>query len=106
MVVVVVDVFEGVVDVVLGVVVVLEEVGEHDSVTPATAPVTGSLIDDSGVPGGTLTVKFTFWPPTSVTVIRQLSAEAAGRSPIAPRPKTDPAVAIATNSFRLVNTVA
>jgi hypothetical protein len=49
----------GVVLVVVGVVVV--EVDDvHDSVTDATGPVTGSGIEDRGVPGGTLTVKLSF----------------------------------------------
>jgi len=36
---------------------VVVEDGEQDSVTLVTTPVTGSWIDDNGVPGATLTVK-------------------------------------------------
>jgi hypothetical protein len=64
--------------VVLGAVVEVVGVEVHDSVTAWTGPVTGNLIDDSGVPGGTLTVKFIFCPPTSVTVTTHVSAEAVG----------------------------
>jgi hypothetical protein len=39
----------------------------QDSVSETT-PVTGRGIDDTGVPGATLTVKVSFWPVASVTV--------------------------------------
>ena len=55
-------------------VVVVE--GVHDSVTDETGTLTGSGIADTGVPGGTLTVKVSTWPVASVTVTTQLSAEA------------------------------
>jgi hypothetical protein len=95
------------VEVVDGVVVLLVVgVEVQDSVTPATGPDTGSLIDDRGVFGGTSTVKLTFWPPTSVTVTTQVSAEAAGMPASPNSVSADTADAIATTSFRLLNTVA
>ena len=101
-----------VVEVVLGEVVVLgavlDVVGveEQDSVTFWTGPVTGNLIEDRGVPGGTLTVKFIVCPPTSVTVTTQVSAEAVG-SAASPHTASDPTVATTTtNSFRLLSTMA
>jgi hypothetical protein len=98
-------VLDGVVEVVDGV-VVLVGVDVQDSVTPETGPVTGSLIEDSGVFGGTSTVKLTFWPLTSVTVTTHVSAEAAG-SPARPNSTSvDTADAIAILSFRLLNTVS
>ena len=66
---------------------------------------TGSEIDDNGVPAGTLTVKVSFCPPTTVTVIVQTSAEAVGKAAIADPASTVPAVATATSSLRLLNTV-
>ena len=76
------------------------------SLTACTGPVTGSLIADNGVPGATFTVKLTFWPPTSVTVTTQVSAEATGIAAMPKIASSDPAVATATTSFRLLNTVA
>lgn len=91
------------------VVVVLDvevEVEEQDSVTFTTGSFTGSEIEDSGVPGGTLTVNDIFCPPATVTVITHVSAEAVG---IAAKPETastELAVRAATTSFRLFSTVA
>src|SRR5207248_7488148 len=105
--VVVEEVVLGVVEVVEGVVVLLVVGVElHDSVTLWTGPVTGSLIADSGVFGGTSTVKLTFWPLSSVTVTTHVSAEATGTSAIPNSPSSDAAVATATTSFRLLNKVA
>ncbi len=113
MVVVVVLVVDGVVvevgvfvDVVGVVVVVVVGVEVQFSVTPATGPVTGSLIEESGVFGGTFTVKSTVWPPTNVTVTTHVSAEAAGIPTMPSSVRSDAAVAIATTSFRLLNTLA
>ena len=78
----------------------------HDSVSFRTYPVTGSWIDDSGVPGGTLTVKWRTVPPSSVTVITHVSAEAAGTGVTTPAASTVTAVASATFSLPLLNTVA
>jgi hypothetical protein len=101
---VVVEVLLGLVDVVDGVVVLLDVgVPEHDSLTFWIAPVTGSLIEDSGVFGGTLTVKLCFWPPTRVTVTTHVSAEATGT---AAKPSTVRTDAAATISFRLMDKVA
>jgi hypothetical protein len=78
----------------------------HDSLTERTGPLTGSGMEETGVPGGTLTVKDTLCPESRVTVTTQVSAEAEG---IAPAPRT-PSSALAetarVNSFRLLNTVA
>jgi hypothetical protein len=52
-----VDVVEGVVVEVVNGIVVEVVGGAHDSVTLAMVPVTGSGIDDTGVPGGTSTTK-------------------------------------------------
>lgn len=101
---VVVEVELEVVDVVDGVVLVVVGVEVQDSVSPATGPVIGSLIEDSGVLGGTSTVKLTFWPLTSVTVTTHESAEAAGSPAIPNSVSSDAAVATAPNSFRLLNT--
>lgn len=80
-------------------------VEEQDSETDCTGPVTGSLMDERGVPGATLTVKLTFWPPTSVTVTTQVSAEAVGSAAIPQKASDDAIVTTATTSFRLLNTV-
>jgi hypothetical protein len=89
------------VDVVPGAVVVgVVEVGvvplsadEQDSDTEATGSFTGSGIDDSGVPGGTLTVKVSVWPPATVTETTHVSACAAGDG-IAASPPVVAAMAI------------
>ncbi len=100
-----------VVEVVLGEVVVLGAVVDvvgvevHESVTFWTGPVTGKLIEDTGVFGGTLTVKFIVCPPTSVTVTTHVSAEALGRV-APPVTASKPAVATTTQSLRLLSTVA
>ena len=79
---------------------------EHDSVTPITGSFTGSEIEDNGVPAGTFTVKESLPPPTTVTVITHESAWATGIAAIAETARTDPPVASATTSFRLLNTLA
>ncbi len=82
-----------------------EEDDEHDSVSKTTGTVSGSGIEDSGVPVGTFTVNLNCWPPATVTVSRQVSAEATG---IAARPNTTSttlAATQATNSFRVLNNV-
>jgi hypothetical protein len=78
----------------------------HDSEMDAIGRWTGSEIDDSGVPGGTFTVKLSFPPPTSVTVITHVSADAAGSAATADTASTVPTVAAAIPSLRLLNTVA
>jgi hypothetical protein len=68
--------------------------------------VTGNGIEDRGVPGGTLTVKLSFWPVTRVTVTTHGSAEALGsHASIAPAARTL-AETTPSKSFRLLNTVA
>jgi hypothetical protein len=79
---------------------------EHDSVTPITASFTGSEIEDNGVPAGTFTVKESLPPPTTVTVTTHESAWATGSAAIPETARTDPPVASATSSFRLLNTLA
>lgn len=93
-----VDVVVVVVDVVVGVEV-------HDSVTFSTGSLTGSEIDESGVPGGTLTVNVSFCPPTTVTVITHVSADAVGIAASAWMTSTMLVVKAATTRFRLLSTV-
>jgi hypothetical protein len=50
--------------------------GAHDIDSAATPNFTGRETSDSGVPGGTLTVKLTVVPPSSVTVTTHWSAAA------------------------------
>src|SRR5579884_2073781 len=50
----------------------------QDSATAVIGSLTGNDIADTGVPGGTFTVKVSFWPPTTVTVTTHWSAEAVG----------------------------
>lgn len=89
----VVEVDVGVVDVVL-----------HDSVTPVTGTLTGNGIEETGVPGGTFTVKLSVWPVEVVTVTTQLSARAE-ESGIAESPRIAAAVAATLiQSFRLLVT--
>ena len=78
----------------------------HDSVTPTIGPLTGSEIDDNGVPGGTLTVNVSLTPPSSVTVTVHVSADAVGSAAIASVTRVAPVAATAITSFRLLNTVA
>ena len=92
-------------EVVLGVVLVVVGVDEHDSVTDWTGPVAGRWIEDSGVPGGTFTVNVSLAPPTSVTVTTHVSAEALGSAAI-PGTASAVAAATATKSFRLLSTSA
>jgi hypothetical protein len=104
-------VLDGVVEVVPGCVVlvgwvVAVGVEVQESETDWIGPVTGSWIEDSGVPGGTLTLKLSFWPPTRVTVTTHVSAEAVGMAAIAPTPSADANDVTATTSFRLLNTAA
>jgi hypothetical protein len=100
---VVVEVVLGVVvEVVLGVVVEVVD-GEQDSDSFKIVPLTGTGIDESGVPGATSTVKLVVCPLAIVTVTTQVSADADG---IAAMTLTASAVIRATTSFRLLNTVA
>lgn len=95
--------------VVVELVVVLEvEVGVdvHDSLTCETAPLTGSGIEEIGVPGATLTVNDIFCPVISVTVITHVSAEALGIAASAITTSIEHAVKAATTRFRLLSTVA
>ncbi|MHB8659297.1 MAG: hypothetical protein ACYC91_15355 [Solirubrobacteraceae bacterium] len=81
------------------------EAGAHDSETPTTGSFTGSGIDDSGVPAGTLTEKDRCWPPSTVTVTTHESADAEG---IAATPRIPSIVLRAitpATSFRLLNTI-
>lgn len=60
--------------------VVVVGVGVQDSVVDTTVPVTGSGSEDTGVPGGTLTVNDCFCPVRSVTVTTHVSAEAGAEA--------------------------
>jgi hypothetical protein len=46
----------------------------QDSVSETIVPTTGRGMEETGVPGATLTVNVSFWPVTSVTVIVQVCA--------------------------------
>jgi hypothetical protein len=81
---------------VVGVVVVT---GAQDSETPRTGRVTGSDSDDSGVPGGTSTVKLSFAPPTTVTVTTHDCASAADGNAASP-PASTPTDTTATPPSR------
>lgn len=75
-----------------------------DRTTLVIGSLTGSVSDVSCVPGGTFW-KMNCWPPATVTVTVQPSAEASG---IAASPSTvtkQPAVTPATVSLRRLNTV-
>jgi hypothetical protein len=94
--------------VLVDVVVVVAEVvvEEQDSVTDATPTLTGSEIEERGVPGGTSTLKVKVCPSVVLTVITHVSADATGIAAIAMTASTAPAIATATKSFRLLNKVA
>lgn len=47
---------------------VVLEVGAHEAVAFCTGPTPAGIICEAGVPGGTLTLKDSVWPVTSVTV--------------------------------------
>lgn len=89
-----------------GVMVVVVGVAEgHDCQTWVIGRFTGSGSERGRVPGGTLW-KVNFWPPATVMITVQPSAEAFG---IAARPSTattEPKLTAAIFSFRLLNTVA
>jgi hypothetical protein len=76
--------------------------GGQDSCTFCTGP--GRLSEDTGAPGGSEKVRTC--PLTRVTVTVQLAAEALGSAAIADTARTVPADAMATFSFRRLNTVA
>jgi hypothetical protein len=86
--------------------VVPVDTGAHDSDTPTTPAVTGSEICERGVPGGTSTVNDSWAPPTSVTVITHVWAEADGRAAIPITAATEATVIAPTTDFRLLSTVA
>ena len=75
-------------------------VGVHCSLSEATGPVIGSPIAEMGVPGATLTWKTSCWPPTSVTVTVQSSADAVGIAARAIATKIVAAMASTVTSFR------
>lgn len=79
--------------------------GGQDCATFVIGRFTGSGSDVGGVPGGTFW-KVNCWPPTTVIVTVQPSADALGMAARANTATMDPRVAAATVSFRLLNTVA
>jgi hypothetical protein len=96
-----------VVDVVVVVVLVVtltegavEVDGAHCSLSETTTPLIGSPIAEIGVPGGTLTLKVNVWPPTTVTVTVQASAEAVGIDARAMATNNAPAIARTASSLR------
>lgn len=70
-------------------VVVVAAAGAQDSLSERTGNEIGKLMLDSGVPGGTLTVKDCVTPPATVTVTVHSSADAAGTDPTASTVLTD-----------------
>ncbi len=102
-----VDGDDEVVDVVVGavVVVVVVGLGVQASDSCAIGAGTGSWIEDSGVPGGTMTLNVRVWPVTSVTVITQESADAVGSSAMPCTASSEPTVASTIVSFRRLNTL-
>lgn len=96
---------ELVVEVVVVVVVLVPEpaAGAQDSLSDTTVPVIGSPRLEIGVPGEALTLKVYVWPPRTVTVTVQASAEALP-NPTAPSTAKVPAVtASTTSSFPLIS---
>ena len=79
--------------------------GGHDCATFVIGRLTGSGSDVGGVPGGTFW-KVNCWPPTTVMVTVQPSADALGMAARANTATMQPRDAAATVSFRLFNTVA
>jgi hypothetical protein len=75
----------------------------HDSAI-AVAP-GGTLIDDSGVPGGTFTFSEIVCPLASWTVTTHESAEATGNQAMPWTTSIEPAAASRTVSFRRLNTL-
>jgi hypothetical protein len=76
----------------------------HDSLMPATATVTGSGIEESGVPLGTVTEKLSVWPVMSLTVITHASACAADTGTAASAATVAHAAISLIHSLRPVNT--
>lgn len=74
--------------------------GAQVSDSEATTPVIGRFIWEIGVPGGTLTLNVYVWPPTTVTVTVQASANAAGRLPKARAMSNAAAVPRTANNWR------
>jgi hypothetical protein len=85
--------------------VVVEGAAAQVSLSEAIPTLTGSEIDDRGVPGGTLTVKVSFWPVMVVTVTTHVSASATGIAARASTANTALTVPRATTILRLFNTV-
>ena len=94
---------ELVVEVVVVVVVLVPAAGAQDSLSDTTVPVIGRPRLEIGVPGEALTLKVYVWPPRTVTVTVQASAEALPK-PIAPSTTRVAAVTASTNSsFPLIS---
>jgi hypothetical protein len=81
------------------------EAGAQDIDSPATTPLIGRFSDETGVPGGTLTLNVSVTPPTIVTVTVQASAEASGTSAVARNANTAAANASTVRSRRGILTV-
>lgn len=78
----------------------------QDSETLAIGTLTGSEMEEIGVPGGTLTVNVSVCPVTVLTVITQVCAEATGIEASAITTRVVTTAMDPTNSFRLLNTEA
>jgi hypothetical protein len=101
----VVEVVDGddlVVEVVDGVLVVVGAGAVHDSDSLTTGAFTGSGIEETGVPGVTLTVNCMCWPVARVTVITHVSADAGGAASAAVTSAT--ALAVRTQRTTLTET--
>jgi hypothetical protein len=76
------------------------ELGLQEADTFFTGPTPAGTIEAAGVPGGTLTLKVSVCPVSSVTVTEHWSAEAVGRAAIPKTANTDAADPAAIFSFR------
>lgn len=78
-------------------------VGVHEALTLFTGLTPAGTIDEGGVPGGTLTLKVSVCPVTSVTVTVHSSAEAVGRFAIPITANADTTEMAAVFSLRLLD---
>ncbi len=81
-------------------------VGTQDSDSETTIPLIGSCKLEIGVFGGALTVNVNVWPPSTVTLTVQTSADALGSATTAIVTSVAPISASTTSSFRLLSNVA
>ena len=77
----------------------------HDSETEVTGPVTGRLSAETGVPGGTSTVKTTGGPLCTLTVTVHCWAEADGSETSAVPPAATAAMHTTARRLRVLSTI-